>query len=111
MEFFGFPTNYSAYRSNVVIGGAGIQPLITFRPSPDPANGRENEGVSDITFAPPGFPNPAIAAIGAKNRGRLPGFPGRPVQGAGIYSGKAHCQLDSRPRQGLRHTAPCSTRY
>jgi hypothetical protein len=55
--FYGFPTNYSAYRSNTIVGGAGIQPLITFRPVPNPANGRENEGVNDITFAPPGFPN------------------------------------------------------
>jgi len=70
VEFFGFPTNYSAYRSNVVIGGAGIQPLITFRPIPDPANGRENEGVSDITFAPPGFPN-------GLNAGMFLGFHGK----------------------------------
>ena len=36
---------------------------------------------------------------------------GRPVHGAGIYSGNPLCQLDSRPRQRLRHTAHCSTRY
>ena len=70
VQFFGFPTNYSAYRSNVVIGGAGIQPLIAFRPIPNPANGRENEGVNDITFAPTGFPN-------GLNTGIFAGFHGR----------------------------------
>jgi hypothetical protein len=57
VKFYGFPTNYSAYRSNSVVGGAGLQPLIAFRPIPNPANGRENEGINDVTFAPPGFPS------------------------------------------------------
>ena len=70
VEFFGFPTNYSAYRSNVVVGGEGVQPLITFRPIPNPANGRENEGASDIVFAPPRFPN-------GLNTGIFLGFHGR----------------------------------
>jgi glucose/arabinose dehydrogenase len=56
-QFYGYPTNYSAYRSNAIIGGAGIQPLMVFRPLPNPANGRESEGPNAITFAPPGFPN------------------------------------------------------
>ncbi|HKS38655.1 MAG TPA: hypothetical protein VJW76_15790, partial [Verrucomicrobiae bacterium] len=56
-EYFGFPSNYTAYRTGAVIGGAGIQPLIAFQPIPDPATGRESEGANDIVFAPPGFPD------------------------------------------------------
>lgn len=57
VEFFGFPTNYTLYRSNTFVGGAGIPPLINFEPLPDPFTGHESEGPNDITFAPPGFPN------------------------------------------------------
>jgi hypothetical protein len=53
---FGFPTNYTAYRSGTVVGGGGIQPLVTFQPLPDPFTGSESEGPNDLTFAPPGFP-------------------------------------------------------
>jgi len=56
VDFFGFPSDYSAYRSNVVVGGSGVQPLIAFRPLPNPASGRESEGANQICFAPPGFP-------------------------------------------------------
>jgi len=56
-EYFGFPSNYTAYRTGEMIGGAGIQPLIAFQPIPDPATGRESEGANDIVFAPPGFPD------------------------------------------------------
>lgn len=70
VEFFGFPTNYSAYRSNVVVGGAGIQPLVAFRPIPNFATGRENEGVNQTAFAPPGFPN-------GLNTGVFAGFHGK----------------------------------
>lgn len=56
MEFFGFPTNYTEYRTGNIIGGAGVQPLITFEPQPDPFTGHESEGPDQITFAPPGFP-------------------------------------------------------
>ena len=53
---FGFPTNYTAYRSGTLVGGAGVQPLIAFQPLPDPFTGSENEGPNDIAFAPPAFP-------------------------------------------------------
>jgi hypothetical protein len=56
-EYFGFPSNYTAYRTGTIVGGAGIQPLIAFQPIPDPLNGRESEGANDIVFAPPGFPD------------------------------------------------------
>jgi hypothetical protein len=56
VDYFGFPTNYISYRTNSVVGGAGIQPLIAFQPLPDPFTGRESEGPNQITFAPPGFP-------------------------------------------------------
>jgi hypothetical protein len=53
---FGFPTNYTAYRSGAIVGGAGVQPLVAFQPLPDPFTGSESEGPNDIAFAPPGFP-------------------------------------------------------
>jgi glucose/arabinose dehydrogenase len=69
-EFFGFPGNYTQYRTGRVIGGAGIQPLIAFQPLPDPFTGHESEGVNDIVFAPPGFP-------AGLNTGIFLGFHGR----------------------------------
>lgn len=56
-EFFGFPNNYTTYRTGTIVGGAGVQPLIAFQPIPDPFTGHESEGPNQITFAPPGFPN------------------------------------------------------
>jgi glucose/arabinose dehydrogenase len=69
-ENFGYPANYTAYRSNIVVGGAGVQPLIAFQPIPDPFTGHESEGANDVVFAPPGFPD-------GLNRGVLIGFHGR----------------------------------
>ena len=67
---FGFPTNYTAYRSGIVIGGGGVQPLVTFQPLPDPSTGSESEGPNDIAFAPAGFP-PGL------NNGVFVGFHGK----------------------------------
>ena len=67
---FGFPSNYTAYRTATVVGGAGVQPLIAFQPIPDPFTGRESEGPNDIAFAPPGFPD-------GLNTGVFLGFHGR----------------------------------
>src|SRR5881392_1661602 len=41
-EYFGFPSNYTEYRTGTILGGAGIQPLIAFQPLPDPVNGHES---------------------------------------------------------------------
>jgi len=60
---FGFPTNYTAYRTGTVVGGGGIQPLVTFQPLPDPFTGSESEGPNDLTFAPPGFPDALNSCI------------------------------------------------
>jgi glucose/arabinose dehydrogenase len=57
IEFFGFPTNYTSYRTDNFVGGAGIPPLIAFQPIPDPFTGRESEGPNDLVIAPPGFPD------------------------------------------------------
>ncbi len=57
IEFFGFPTNYTLYRTNTFVGGAGVPPLVVFEPIPNPFTGRESEGANDIAFAPPGFPD------------------------------------------------------
>ena len=57
VPYFGFPTNYTQYRTGRIVGGTGIQPLIAFQPLPDPLTGHESEGVNDIVFAPPGFPD------------------------------------------------------
>jgi len=70
VEFFGFPSNYTSYRTNAFIGGAGLPPLIAFQPLPDPFTGRESEGPNQITFAPPGFPD-------GLNTGVFLGFHGR----------------------------------
>ena len=67
---FGFPTNYTAYRTGTAIGGGGVQPLVTFQPIPDPATGSESEGPNDICFAPPGFPE-------GLNNGVFVGFHGK----------------------------------
>jgi hypothetical protein len=69
-RYFGFPTNYTEYRTGKIIGGAGVQPLIAFQPLPDPFTGHESEGVNDIVFAPPGFPD-------GLNTGIFLGFHGR----------------------------------
>ncbi len=53
---FGFPTNYTAYDTGVLVGGGGVQPLVAFQPVPDGLLDSESEGPNDIAFAPPGFP-------------------------------------------------------
>lgn len=70
VPYFGFPTNYTEYRTGRIVGGAGVQPLIAFEPLPDPFTGHESEGVNDIVFAPPGFPQ-------GLNTGIFMGFHGR----------------------------------
>lgn len=67
---FGFPTNYTTYRSGTLVGGGGVQPLVTFQPLPDPFTGSESEGPNDIAFAPPGFP-------AGLNNGIFVGFHGK----------------------------------
>ncbi len=52
IESFGFPDTYTAYRTDVVVGNTGIQPLAAFQP----IDGAEGEGPNDIAFAPPRFP-------------------------------------------------------
>ena len=52
---FGFPDSYVEYRTETVIGTAGIQPLVAFQPLPVP-DGAEAEGPNDIAFAPSTFP-------------------------------------------------------
>ncbi|HTL55732.1 MAG TPA: hypothetical protein VL361_08630 [Candidatus Limnocylindrales bacterium] len=70
VPYFGFPTNYTEYRTGKIIGGAGVQPLIAFQPLSDPFTGHESEGVNDIVFAPPAFPD-------GLNTGMFLGFHGR----------------------------------
>ena len=69
-ESFGFPSNYTAYRTGTIVGGGGVQPLIAFQPLPDPFTGHESEGANDIVFAPPAFPD-------GLNTGVFLGFHGR----------------------------------
>src|SRR5438552_839834 len=57
VRFFGFPANYTAYRTGTVVGGQGVQPLVAFQPQPDRFTGEESEGPNDIAFAPPAFPD------------------------------------------------------
>lgn len=70
VPFFGFPENYTAYRTGTVVGDAGTQPLITFQPTPDPFTGHESEGANDVVFAPSSFPD-------GLNTGVFVGFHGK----------------------------------
>jgi glucose/arabinose dehydrogenase len=71
---FGFPTNYTEYRTGRQVGPGGTPPpLFAFQPLPDPFTGSESEGPNDIAFAPPGFP-PAL------NNGIFVGFHGNWAQ-------------------------------
>ena len=72
-EYFGFPTNYTAYRTGTIVGGAGIQPLIKFQPIPDPNTGHESEGVNDIVFAPSSFPDGLNTGVFLGFHGAAPG--------------------------------------
>jgi glucose/arabinose dehydrogenase len=56
-EFFGFPIDYTAYRTGTLVGGAGLQPLFVFQPIPNPLTGHESTGVNNLIFAPTGFPD------------------------------------------------------
>jgi len=67
---FGYPTNYTEYRTGRSVGGGGIQPLFAFEPLPNPFTGSESEGANDIAFSPPGFPPPL-------NNGIFVGFHGK----------------------------------
>jgi glucose/arabinose dehydrogenase len=67
---FGFPDNYTEYRTGRVVGGNGVQPVFAFQPLPNPLTGSESEGPNEIAFAPPGFP-PGL------NNGVFLGFHGK----------------------------------
>lgn len=70
IDDFGFPDNFTAYRTGDVVGGAGIQPISAFQPIPDPFTGDESEGPNDIAFAPSAFP-------AGLNNGMFIGFHGK----------------------------------
>ena len=88
---FGFPASYTEYRAGTIVGGAGRQPLIAFQPIPDPFTGRESEGVNDLTFAPPGFPD-------GLNTGLFLGFHGR--FGAGGTNNEENPVVYANPATG-----------
>jgi glucose/arabinose dehydrogenase len=71
--FFGFPDSYTEYRTGRVVGGAGVQPLVTFQPLAG-ATFPESEGPALIAIAPAGFPSPL-------NDGLFVGFHGQPSYG------------------------------
>jgi len=70
IDDFGFPDNFTAYRTGDIVGGAGIQPIAAFQPIPDPFTGDESEGPNDIAFAPSAFP-------AGLNNGMFIGFHGK----------------------------------
>lgn len=57
VENFGFPGNYTEYRTGRFVGGGGLRPLVSFLPLPNPADGMETEGPNDIEFSPASFPD------------------------------------------------------
>jgi glucose/arabinose dehydrogenase len=52
---FGFSHDYIRYRTGEHVGSGAIQPLVAFQPIPNPANGSESEGASEIAFSPEAF--------------------------------------------------------
>ena len=56
VESFGFATDYIQYRTGTHIGSGAVQPLVAFQPIPNPLNGSESEGATEIAFAPTEFP-------------------------------------------------------
>ena len=70
VEHFGFAENYTEYRTGNIIGGEGIQPLVTFQPLPSP-DGDEGEGPNDIAFAPELFPQSLNNGIFVGMHGRF----------------------------------------
>lgn len=70
VDDFGFPASYIEYRTGNVVGSGGIAPLVTFQPLGDRFAGSESEGPTEITFAPPGFPD-------GLNKGVFLGFHGQ----------------------------------
>src|SRR5262249_46453398 len=67
---FGFPSTYEEYRTGVTVGNTGQLPLATFQPIPPP-NGAEAEGVNEIAFAPPLFPEPLVNGLFAGFHGKF----------------------------------------
>jgi glucose/arabinose dehydrogenase len=72
-HFFGFPDSYIEYRTGRVVGGAGIQPVVTFQPLAGMTS-PESEGPALIAIAPLAFPPPF-------NDGVFIGFHGQPAYG------------------------------
>ncbi len=74
VEDFGFSRDYIEYRTGRRVGSGAVQPVAAFQPIPNPTNGSESEGPSEIAFAPSGFPS-------AVNNGVFIGFHGKFSQG------------------------------
>jgi len=72
VEDFGFPENYTQYRTNEFIGGGGIPPLAAFQPIGDPLTGDEGEGPNDIAFPPASFPDYLNNGVFVTMHGRFP---------------------------------------
>lgn len=70
---FGFPSTYEQYRTGQAVGSVGIRPLVAFQPLPPP-NGSEAEGINEIAFLPPAFPQ-------SLRNGMVAGFHGKFSQG------------------------------
>jgi glucose/arabinose dehydrogenase len=101
---FGFPDSYTEYRTGRVVGGAGIQPVVTFQPlagTPSP----ESEGPALLAMAPSAFPSPL-------NDGVFVGFHGQ--AGSGIvneenplvfysFASGTYCHFVSNDEPGVGH--------
>ncbi|MGL4513986.1 MAG: hypothetical protein ACRCT8_12920 [Lacipirellulaceae bacterium] len=69
-ENYGFPGTYQQYRTGAQVGSGGIAPLVNIQPLPSP-NGFEAEGVNEIAFAPPLFPEPFAGGLFAGMHGKF----------------------------------------
>ncbi|MCA9147913.1 MAG: hypothetical protein KDA92_01375 [Planctomycetales bacterium] len=68
---FGFPENYTQYRTGNLVGGAATQPLVAFQPIPAP-DGSESEGPNDIALSPTAFPAALQGGMFVTMHGKFP---------------------------------------
>lgn len=59
IPFYGYPGNYTAYGTGVIVGGQGVQPLAAFQPSVN----FDSAGISSLALSPSGFPSSFAGGI------------------------------------------------
>ncbi len=104
IEDFGYPDNYTRYRTGEFVGGGDIAPLVTFQPLPDPQTGKTSiafsvpdlGGVLPVSLKVYGLNGQLVATLADQTL--QPGayqvrWDGRDQRGAPVASGVYLCQL------------------